>query len=109
MKDSGTLGNLITHYEVDALSATRNKKLPSDLLTVRQVAARFNVHPNTVRRWDQQGILTSCRIGPGNHRRFYRSEVERLLQSGSRSESVVRIHSPEAEAIEPAIMAGGGP
>ena len=35
----------------------------SELLTVRQVAEMLNIHANTVRRWADQGLLDSCRIG----------------------------------------------
>ena len=49
-----------------------------ELLTVKQVATQMGLHPNTVRRWDQQGILNAWRL-PGGHRRFHRSDVETLL------------------------------
>ncbi|MBI2872514.1 MAG: helix-turn-helix domain-containing protein [Chloroflexi bacterium] len=55
------------------------------LLTVAQVAALLNVHPNTVRRWAELGVLRALRIGPRGDRRFYRSEVERLLEAGPKA------------------------
>ena len=50
-----------------------------ELLTVGQAAEMLNVHPNTVRRWTSQGLLTAYRLGPRGDRRFRRSEVMRTL------------------------------
>ena len=61
-------------------TSTNNNRL-SELLTVGQVAVRLNVHPNTVRRWAQQGLLSAYRLGPRGDRRFHRSDVERLLRN----------------------------
>ena len=52
---------------------------PSELLSVGQAATILKVHQNTMRRWANEGLLTVYRIGPGGHRRFLRSDVERLL------------------------------
>jgi len=58
----------------------RRKDNPAPkLLTVRQVAAALAVHPNTVRRWADQGILYAYRIGSRRDRRFQRQEVRTLL------------------------------
>ncbi len=45
------------------------------LLTTSGVAKALNIHINTVRRWSNQGILKSYRIGPRQDRRFERDEV----------------------------------
>ena len=62
------------------VATTRREKV-TQLLRVGQVAVAMNVHPNTVRRWAEQGLLTMHRIGPRGDRRFLRSEVDRLLNS----------------------------
>jgi len=49
------------------------------LLTARQVARLLNVHVNTVRRWNDRGILKAYRIGPRGDRRFDKSEIEGFL------------------------------
>ena len=51
------------------------------LLTVKEVAAMLNCHPNTVRRWAQQGLLKTWRVGPRQDRRFPRSDVMEFLQA----------------------------
>ena len=53
-----------------------------ELMTVTEVAAWLKVHPNTIRRWSERGIIKTYRIGPRRDRRFDCSEVEQLLHSG---------------------------
>ncbi|HLS48407.1 MAG TPA: BldC family transcriptional regulator [Actinomycetaceae bacterium] len=52
-----------------------------DLLTPGEVADLFRVNPKTVTRWANAGKLTPVRT-LGGHRRYRRSEVERLLIEG---------------------------
>jgi len=51
----------------------------SDMLTVREVARLFHVHPNTLRRWSNEGRITACRINARGDRRFNRAEISRFL------------------------------
>lgn len=53
-----------------------------ELMTPAEVAAVFKVDPKTVTRWAAAGRIASIRT-PGGHRRFYRDEVEALLQGDS--------------------------
>jgi len=48
------------------------------LLTPGEVARIFRVDPKTVTRWAAAGRIKSI-CTPGGHRRFYRSEVNKLL------------------------------
>lgn len=48
------------------------------ILSPGQVAEAFAVHPKTVTRWANAGVLTPIRT-PGGHRRYKESEVRRLL------------------------------
>ena len=61
-----------------------NGHLSTDLLTVGQVAAWLNIHPNTVRRWVQKGDLDAYRIGSRGDRRIRRGDVEHLLDGDPR-------------------------
>ena len=54
------------------------------LLTTRELARLLNVHINTVRRWSDQGILKSYRIGPRCDRRFSRDDIEMFLEQTSK-------------------------
>ena len=51
----------------------------SDMLTVREVARLLHVHPNTLRRWSNNGRIRAYRITPRGDRRFKREEIVRFL------------------------------
>jgi len=57
-------------------SKTQNKK---ELLTIREVADMFGVHPETLRRWDNEGKLKAIRIGELGHRKYKREDIEKLM------------------------------
>jgi len=61
------------------------------LLTLKQAAQRLSVHPATLRRWADQGDILVV-LTPGGHRRFPRSEVERLAgaQQGSGKDNALQ-------------------
>ena len=52
------------------------------LMTVTEVARFLRVHPNSVRRWADVGLLPSYRIGPRGDRRFKADEVAAYLRNG---------------------------
>jgi excisionase family DNA binding protein len=51
----------------------------SDMLTVREVARLLHIHPNTLRRWSNNGRIKAYRITPRGDRRFKREEIARFL------------------------------
>ena len=53
---------------------------PKIMLTTRDVARLLSVHVNTVRRWSNQGVLKSYRIGPRGDRRFRREDIDSFLE-----------------------------
>ena len=54
------------------------------MLTTSEVARLLNVHINTVRRWSNQGILRTYRIGSRGDRRFYQGDVAGFLEQKSK-------------------------
>ena len=50
------------------------------LLTVKQVAAYFQVSERTVRRWMASGLLKAVKVGP-RQVRIRRAELERVQRS----------------------------
>lgn len=54
------------------------------MLTVKEAAQLLYVHENTVRRWTEQGILKSYRIGPRGDRRFRAEDINRLLRKDNK-------------------------
>lgn len=51
------------------------------MLTVTQVADALNVHPHSVRRWADSGMLPCYRIGVRGDRRFNPQDVQVFLES----------------------------
>ena len=51
----------------------------ANLLTVGQVARLLHIHPNTVRRWSNKGILESYRRCDRGDRRFRKKDIDLLL------------------------------
>jgi excisionase family DNA binding protein len=56
-----------------------NDEKMDDMLTVREVARLLHVHPNTLRRWSNNGRIRSYRITPRGDRRYRLRDVERFL------------------------------
>ncbi len=50
------------------------------MLTTHEVAQLLHVHPNTVRKWSNNGALRAYRVGSRRDRRFEPDEVERFLR-----------------------------
>ena len=55
------------------------------LLTPTEVAELFDVHVETVIRWDKKGILRSIRT-PGGRRRFFRKDFSYALEPANPQE-----------------------
>ena len=51
----------------------------SEMLTVREVARLFHIHPNTLRRWSNDGRIKAYRITARGDRRYRREEIVRFL------------------------------
>ena len=49
------------------------------MLTTSDVARILNIHINTVRRWSNQGILKSYRIGSRGDRRFRKEDIDNFF------------------------------
>jgi excisionase family DNA binding protein len=49
------------------------------MLTTSDVARLLNVHINTVRRWSNQGVIKTYRIGSRGDRRFRSEDVSTFL------------------------------
>ena len=52
-------------------------------LTIREAADLLNVHPETLRRWDRTGRLTTSRT-PTGHRRYRRADLDALMAEAER-------------------------
>jgi FMN phosphatase YigB (HAD superfamily) len=51
------------------------------LLNIAQTSKMMGVHPDTLRRWEKQGVLKSVRIGTRKDRRYHIEDIYKLLES----------------------------
>lgn len=52
-----------------------------ELLSVRDTSKLLGIHPNTLRQWDEKGILKAVRFGPRKDRRFRKSDIMKLIEA----------------------------
>ncbi|MDP4000762.1 MAG: MerR family transcriptional regulator [bacterium] len=50
-----------------------------ELLTIREVTNLLNVHANTLRNWEKEGLIDVVRIGPRGDRRYKRNTIQEIL------------------------------
>jgi len=63
-----------------------------DMLTVSEVARLLHVHPNTLRRWSNNGRIRAYRITSRGDRRYRLRDIEGFLaQLNSHSDSVAEV------------------
>ncbi len=52
----------------------------TSLLTISQAAKLLNVHPDTLRRWERQGVLSTVRVGSRKDRRYRHEDILAMTQ-----------------------------
>ena len=52
-----------------------------ELLTIREVTHLLNVHPNTLRNWEKDGLISVVRIGPRKDRRYKKDLIKRMMRA----------------------------
>ncbi|MBI2607437.1 MAG: MerR family transcriptional regulator [Candidatus Doudnabacteria bacterium] len=52
-----------------------------ELLTIREVTNLLNVHANTLRNWEKEGLIEVVRLGPRGDRRYKLQTIQKLLNS----------------------------
>jgi excisionase family DNA binding protein len=66
-----------------------------EFLNVRETADQLGVHENTVRNWEQRGVLRGIKLPGSGFRRFPKGEVERMR------EEMLGTYAPATELPEP--------
>jgi excisionase family DNA binding protein len=67
------------------------------LIQVREAARQLGVHENTLRRWEQSGLIGAIRL-PSGVRRFRAEDVERLREEIYETAPRARSRSMQAAA-----------
>jgi excisionase family DNA binding protein len=49
------------------------------MLTIGEASWLLHVHNNTLRRWNEQGLIKAYRIGARGDRRFRKEDIDALL------------------------------
>jgi excisionase family DNA binding protein len=57
-----------------------NDNLVNNMLTVGEVSTLLHIHPNTLRRWSDKGLIKSYKITPRGDRRFARQDIDEFLE-----------------------------
>jgi len=50
-----------------------------ELLTIKQTSDILSCHPNTLRKWDNEGKLVAIRFGARGDRRYKKSDILKFL------------------------------
>ncbi len=56
----------------------KDNKIP-ELLTLKEACDILKVHPNTLRQWDEKGILKAVRFGQRRDRRYRKEDILKLI------------------------------
>lgn len=49
------------------------------LLTVKEASRLLHIHENTLRRWNDTGLIKATRLGPRGDRRFRQEDIVAIL------------------------------
>lgn len=64
------------------MQTNSDKKLAAlpDILTLQQACDVLNCHPNTLRTWDNKGLLKAMRFGTRKDRRYRKEDILKILK-----------------------------
>ena len=57
----------------------KRKRTANTMLRTGEACRILCIHANTLRRWNEEGIIKAYRIGPRGDRRFRREDIAALL------------------------------
>ncbi|KKR17521.1 MAG: DNA-binding protein, excisionase family [Candidatus Giovannonibacteria bacterium GW2011_GWC2_44_9] len=57
----------------------KNLSALPDILTLQQACDVLNCHPNTLRKWDNKGLLKAMRFGTRRDRRYRKEDIIKLI------------------------------
>ena len=62
------------------LKTDQNDQTLPELLTLKEASEILNCHPNTLRKWDNKGILKAVRFGQRQDRRYRKEDILKLIK-----------------------------
>lgn len=65
------------------IKTAKNKEKVPELLTLKEASAILKCHPNTLRHWDNKGVLPAIRIGIKRIRKYDRENILKLIQENT--------------------------
>ncbi len=68
---------MVSHKSSDKKSVSASEL--SELMTLKEVSEMLKVHPNTLRQWDEKGILVALRFGARGDRKYRKNDILKLL------------------------------
>lgn len=57
------------------------EELP-ELLTITDASHLLNVHQNTLRNWEKEGLIHAVRIGKRGDRRYSKDLIRKIVEGG---------------------------
>ena len=61
----------------------KDQKMP-ELLTLKEACDILKCHPNTLRQWDEKGVLKAVRFGTRRDRRYRKEDILKLVNQKKR-------------------------
>jgi len=63
------------------LKTDQNTQELPELLTLKEASEILKCHPNTLRQWDNKGILKAVRFGERQDRRYRKEDILKLIKN----------------------------
>lgn len=58
----------------------KNTNIIPELLTLQEASKLLKKHPNTLRKWDEQGVLRAIRMGPRGDRMYKKEDILNFIK-----------------------------
>jgi excisionase family DNA binding protein len=55
----------------------------ADLVKASEAARMLGLHPQTIARWADSGVIRAVLVGPARRRFYYRADIDALLHEGA--------------------------
>ena len=56
-----------------------SKDKKDEIITLKEACEILHCHPNTLRKWDNEGYLKAIRFGTRGDRRYWKRDVLKIL------------------------------